>query len=86
MDKIARWVTYILMGIVILAFIIDYAINMGQEESKMGRKSVLVFYCMVGTLLTFTSIHFLCEMQRNYGSREFRLPRRMVSVHLPCSQ
>jgi hypothetical protein len=71
---------YAVMIIFILQFVASYVLTIEAVKPEAADPVVAVFYFVAATLIGFSSIHFLCEMKRNFGTGTFQEAKQNVLI------
>jgi hypothetical protein len=66
-------VIYTAMIGILIFFIVSYfcILKMGEVKYTMHPVMIPVFYLITGILIGVSSIHFICEIKRNFGPGTF---------------
>lgn len=79
-NSIFKLCIYAVMVIFLLQFLISYIRTVTSVRPDSSDGFVAAFYLVTGILIGFSSIHFLCEMKRNFGIGTFLEAKQNVLI------
>jgi hypothetical protein len=71
---------YSVMVIFFLQFLTSYIRTVTSVKPEISDYVLAGFYLLTGTLIGISSIHFLCEMKRNFGTGTFLEAKHNVLI------
>ena len=79
-NRFFKMFIYVVMCCFCAQFTVSYIRVAYQSKSHISYTTLSVFYLLTGVLIDISSIHFICEMKRNFGHDVFVEAKQNVRV------